>query len=145
MTKTDAALECYLREVRDRLPCSRDERERILDRLRAGGEELLAAEPDADAARLREKLGAPEDIAAACIENTETPELLRRLRLRRRILVIVATVAAVVLLTWGAVVAWAAVKVNDQTEKYIFVTKGEIEYIPSDSDFWKQDNPDPLH
>ena len=48
MTKTDAALACYPREVRDRLPCSRGERERILDRLRAGGEELLAAEPTVD-------------------------------------------------------------------------------------------------
>ena len=67
--------------------------------------EFLAEQPDAAADDLRARFGTPEVIAATCLEDVEATDLLRRLRIRRRILTILITAVILALLSWGFLLA----------------------------------------
>lgn len=137
MPKSDKALEQYFREVRSLLPCSRKQKDGILARFRASVDDYLADYPEADIIQIREHFGAPEDIAAAYVESEGTAEILAALRLRKRVMTVVATVMAIILISWGAVVTWAVYSVKDTNGGELIVIKTEIETIPADH--WEQE------
>ena len=97
----------YLRKVQGLLPCSRKMKCEITAPLRRSMAEYLAEQPDATAESLRTRFGAPEVIAATCLEDVDTTELLQKLRVRRRVLTIVITAAFLALLSWGCTIAIA--------------------------------------
>ena len=98
---TNKAAQGYLRQVRGLLPCSRGIKDEITAPLRKSLDAFLAEEPAADAEAVKARFGTPEAIAASCLENTDTGEVLRRLKTKRRIVTIAVTAVIVLLLTWG--------------------------------------------
>ena len=121
----------YLREVRSLLPVARKAKTEQTAGLRASLEAYISENPDADYSAIVDNFGTPENFAAACVENTSPEELLKKLRVRKRIITIVLAVALAVLVSWGAVIAWRIhdAKLNDNGyyEKYIVNDKtGEV-------------------
>ena len=109
----------YCLAVRSWLPCPRREKGRIMEQIRANTDRFLAENPGASFRQVQDHFGSPREIAAAYVDDLESQELLKKLRLRRRILAIVLGVAAVVLATWLAVIAWATHEASNYFEGYI--------------------------
>ena len=103
----------YLRKVRSYLPCSRKVKNQIMAQIADSVGGYLAEEPEAAYEQIVARFGAPETIAAACVESTGTAEILRALQIRRRIVAIVAGIMAVVLLSWAVAVTWAVINYNN--------------------------------
>jgi len=91
----------YLRQVRHLLPCSRAVKDEITAPLVQSLDAFLTEQPQANIEALRDHFGAPETIAASCLENTDTGEVLKRLQWKRRILAIAAAAVASVLISWA--------------------------------------------
>lgn len=108
----------YLRKVRALLPCSRKMKHEITAPLRRSLAEYLEERPDASAEDLRARFGAPEVIAASCLEEVETSDLLRRLRNRRRIIAVAITAAFLVLLSWWGFLAYHYYRLNPVYEAH---------------------------
>jgi hypothetical protein len=119
MTETTKALSGYYREIRSWLPCSRKQKDLILSRFRDSVQAYLEENPAADFDQIRAHFGTPELIAGTYVEELGTAELLRSLRVRRRIVAIVAGTALVVLLIWICAVGWAITKLNAQANGHI--------------------------
>lgn len=91
----------YLRQVRGLLPCSGRLKTAITEPMAQSLEDFVTENPQADDAALRTRFGAPEAIAASCLENTDAGKVLKRLQWKRRVLAIVAAAAALLLISWG--------------------------------------------
>ena len=97
----------YLRRVRSTLPCSWKMKKRTMEQIRKEVTLFLTDHPEADYNAVISHFGEPETIAAAYVESMGTAEILRKLRIRRRIVSAVAIVLAFVVITWATVVTWA--------------------------------------
>lgn len=121
MNKNERALKRYYREISSWLPCSRKLKKQIIGQIQRCVEEYLEQNPDADIAQLKNHFGDPQTIAATYVENTGTAEILKDLRIRKRIIRIVATVMAFILIMWASVVTWVAIEANKEVN-------GQYEY-----------------
>lgn len=90
----------YYWQVKSFLPCSRKLKKRCICDLKAGVEEFLKQNPQADFAAIQERLGSPRQIAASFVEEADTEQLLQRLRIRRLVVTAtsVVTIAALIVL-----------------------------------------------
>lgn len=116
MNELTPALKGYCREVRDWLPCSRKLKKSIMEQLQGSIQDYLEQNPAADFDQLQSHFGTPETIAAAYVNEMGTDVLLRDLRIRRKIISIVAGVMAAVLAVWLIAVGWAVVKELNRDE-----------------------------
>lgn len=95
-------LEAYLKEVdRKLLACPKQRRHSLLEELRGNIGAFLDERPQTTAQEIRERFGAPEEIAAGFLKALPDEELNRELRLRKRVFTFVRAVVvalAVVLL-----------------------------------------------
>jgi hypothetical protein len=82
--------------------------------LRRSMAEYLLERPDASAEDFRARFGTPEVIAASCLEDVETTDLLRRLRLRRRVTAILVSTAFAALLVWVGFIIRSYYEVKNQ-------------------------------
>ncbi len=105
MGKPDIAARRYLREVRSWLPCAGKMKKEVLGKIGGTVGDYLAENPNGDYAALVARFGTPQQIAAAYVDELETPELLNSLRIRRQIVKIVSVTALVVIILWAGVVA----------------------------------------
>lgn len=103
------ALGAYCRAVKSWLPCDAKQKRRILEKIRLDVTGYLEENPDADIAAIQARFGTPQTIASAYVDDMDTAQLLHSLRVRKRIVTIVAAAMAVILLTWAGVVTWAVV------------------------------------
>lgn len=110
MNNSNAACKRYCAQVRSWLPCSRKLKRQVMERLTDSVNAYLEQEPGADFDQLQAHFGTPEAIAAAYIDEMGTDVLLRDLRIRRKIVSIVAGVMVAVLAIWILAVGWAIVK-----------------------------------
>lgn len=85
-----------------------------------------AEHPEAPYEELTSHFGTPDEIAATCVENTGTAELLRMLRIRRRIVAIVAGATTATFLLWAAVLAVNSILLYPEERGYIIVTTEEL-------------------
>ena len=134
MTAIDPALRRYYRAVCGWLPGSRKLKKQVIAQLRVSVTSYLEQEPDASFDMLRERFGEPQAIAAAYVDNTDTAELLRALRVRRRVVTTVTAAAVIALILWAGVVTWAAVILNNNLHGGILVTHSFNDsetYIPN--------------
>lgn len=97
---TNKAARRYLRQVRQLLPCSRSMKDKITGPLQGSLEEFLKERPEADTETLLLRFGAPESIAASCLENTDATDVLQRLRVRRRVMAAILAAVIVLLGSW---------------------------------------------
>lgn len=112
MKANDRALKRYYRDIRSWLPCSRKNEKRILEQIRSSVEGYLEQNPEADINRVQTEFGSPQTIAASYVENMGAAEILKDLRLRRRIFAAVASAVAIILLLWAGVVTWAGIRAD---------------------------------
>lgn len=92
----------YVRAVSGFLPCSGKVKKPLLDALRAQAEEYIA--DGGDAAALEQRFGTPQQVAAAWVDERDTSELLAELHIHRRIVMVVALAAVLVIFT--GVLVW---------------------------------------
>lgn len=114
MERHSRAVRRYLQEIRGWLPCSKKLKNAILERIRNTVREYLTEKPESSYEELMERFGSPQQIAATYVEDMGTDELLRDLRIRRRIIGVVAATAVAVVALWvGFITAAYVDHVND--------------------------------
>ena len=87
----------YLYQVRNSLPCSGKAKREIMKQVRQNVLTYVNENPDTDWDTLTQRIGAPRDIAMACLDEKETQQLLTSLRSRRK-WILAACAMAVILL-----------------------------------------------
>ena len=90
----------YCRSIRSWLPCSGKLKKQILEEIRSNISAYLEEAPSADYNALVQRFGSPQQIAATYVDELSTNELLHDLRIRKRIVNIVFTCAAIFLTIW---------------------------------------------
>ena len=78
--------------------------------------------PQADYDAITTRFGTPRQIAASCLEDMDTEELVQHLMIGRRIAAIVGAAALTVVLLWAGVVGYALVQNQKSTTGYHVIT-----------------------
>lgn len=94
----------YLREIRGWLPCSGKWKRGILEKIEQSMAQFLSENPEASYEALAERFGSPRQIAATYVDEMGTDELLRDLRVRRRVVGMIAAAAVTVVCLWAGLV-----------------------------------------
>ena len=121
MGNLDTALKRYYRSIRKDLPCSYKMKKRIMQQIQESVDQFLEQNPDADFDAVQLHFGEPQTIALSYIEDQDAPELLRKMRIKRRVLAIVAGVLAAALLIWGCAVVYAVISEYHDDERYYVI------------------------
>ena len=103
MVKNHAARQ-FLQEVKAMLPGAGKQKKAILHRIGATIEEYLVENPGAVYEEIVTRLGSPNQIAASCLEEMDTVEVVKKLHTKNRIVCIVTAAALAVVLLWVGVV-----------------------------------------
>ena len=93
----------YYRQIHSWLPCTWRQKNRFIRELSGNIQAFLEQTPNADMETIQERFGTPQQIASAYVDETDTPQLLKSLRIRRRIVGVVLTVAIAVLILYTIV------------------------------------------
>lgn len=103
MRASDAALRRYFRSIRSWLPCPAKQKQQILSQVKENVFAFLEEHPDGDLCAIEQQFGSPRQIAAAYVDDMDTPALLAALRIRKRVFlaVIAGLIAAMLLWGWG--------------------------------------------
>lgn len=125
MGNLDAALKRYYRSIRKNLPCSYKMKKTIMQQIQESVGLFLEQNPDADFDAIQLHFGEPRTIALSYIEDQDAPELLRKMRVKRKVIAIVAGTMALILALWLAVVVWGIVDAEQTTGGHIIVDVGE--------------------
>lgn len=125
MGNLDTALKRYYRSIRKDLPCSYKMKKRIMQQIQESVGLFLEQKPNTDFAVVQLHFGEPQTIALSYIEDQDVPELLRKMRVKRKVIAIVAGTMALVLALWMAVVVWDIVDAEQTTGDHIIVDIGE--------------------
>lgn len=116
--RDSAALRRYYRSICTWLPCTKKEKARILDEIKASVAAYLADHPQSDFAQVEAHFGSPQQIASGYVEALNTAETLHALKIRKRVLTTVGAVALAMLLLWAGVLTWAAIEANNTNNGY---------------------------
>lgn len=109
METTNRAARRYCRSVRSWLPSGKMRRT-IMTQIKDTVNEFIQQHPDADDEAIQAQLGSPQEIATAFVENMGAAEVLKGLRVRRRILAAVLAALFIILLSWTCLVARATIR-----------------------------------
>ena len=109
MGNRNVALKRYYRSIRNCLPSSHKLKAKVLAEIESNINAYLLENPSADVASIEARFGAPKQIAASYIDELETPELLKKFHIRKRILTIIISAVAIILVLWLGVVGWSAI------------------------------------
>lgn len=115
---TKQQLRRYYRQIRGGLPCAGKMKASLLSQIQESVEAYAQEHPEADFAQLQRHFGSPEEIAAAYVRNADTVELLRILRIRKKVLNRIGAVLLASLIIWAGFVAWAIKETNDANNGY---------------------------
>lgn len=129
MDNRNVALKRYYRSIRNRLPSSHKLKAKVLAEIENNINAYLLENPSADIASIEARFGAPEQIVASYVDELETPELLKKLAIRKRVLTIVISTVAIILILWAATVGWAIIKESDYSNG-TFTNTGVVEITP---------------
>lgn len=119
MRMQNRAARRYLREVRSWLPCSGKSKKKILGEISGRVREYLSQYPEAGYGEIEAQFGTPQRIAASYVDEMETPELLRQLRIRGKVVKIIGAVALAVMLLWAGTVSLALADSYNSAHGYI--------------------------
>lgn len=122
MSISKRALQKYFRQVKGELLCPRKTRKQIIGDLKKNVALYLEDHPEATIENILHTFGSPRQIAASYVEELPTPDLMKKLKLRRRILrctiSIVGGAALLCILMWGIAILIALHKVQEQSDPY---------------------------
>ena len=97
----------YLWNVYRELPGNRSQKEAILSRVEDSVRTYATENPRLDYAAIVARFGDPCAVAESCVEEMETAELVKNLRVRRKVVSIVVAAAVAIVILWVGVVASA--------------------------------------
>lgn len=83
---------------------SQKAKKEIMNQIQANLKDYQLEHPEVDFEQIAMRFGSPEMVAAAYVESAGTSEILKALRIRKRIVAIVASVMAVALFKWATAV-----------------------------------------
>lgn len=108
----------YYLSVRKLLPCGLKQKTAFIRRLEGSIAAYVSEYPDADFTQIERHFGTPQQIAAAYIEEMEPQEIAGKLKIRRRIVCIVAGAVAICIFIWSAVLLSAFIKEAESADGY---------------------------
>lgn len=117
----------YYQCIYKSLPCSGIQKKRFLQDLKQSVDAYLSENPDIGFETIVSHFGTPQQITDTYIGEISTPELLQKLRLKKRIIRIVAVVAASIVLLWGTVVTVSLINEFNDADGCIIVEAPIIE------------------
>lgn len=103
-------LKQYYNQIQKKLPCTHSYRKRFVQDLQASVDSYLNENPNADFAAIEEHFGSPEQITSAYAMEMDTSEVVKKYKLRKWIISVVAGAAALVVLMWLGAVMRASVE-----------------------------------
>lgn len=129
MKKSTRELRDYCRRINALLPCDGRQRREIMGKLRDSFEEYRRENRVTDTQQIIEHFGTPEEVAEAYLQEMDTQEVLKALRVRKRLTVLIMAAFAAALLVWG--VAAFHVTANRQisggsSHTSIYVVEGQL-------------------
>lgn len=101
----NADVQRYLQEIKRDIPCAGKRKRDILNRINEiiGG--YLEENADPNYNELTARFGTPKQIITSCLDEMDTGELIKRLKIKWKIVRIVAAAAVALVVLWGAVVS----------------------------------------
>ena len=108
----------YCRLVRSFLPCSAKQRRLILGEIKNNLSAYLEENPSASFKEIESRFGTPRQIAVAHVEEMGTEELLKQLRIRKRIFAVISAAVVLALLIWGSMVTAVYIESKDIDNGY---------------------------
>lgn len=125
MAMRNAQARQYLREIRGCIPCYGKAKYEILRKIKGMIRAALSDAPEMSYEMLVARFGTPQQIAASYVDELDTLELLKKLRMRNKIIAIVCATAAIILAIWVGVVVTATrahySQMNGYFEEYVVV------------------------
>ena len=121
MGSNSSAAKRYICSVSDTLSCSGKTKRRIVSQIRDSVEDYLLQNPDADFDMIQTHFGTPQEIAASYVNEQDASLLLKKMSIKKKVLVIVAGVMAVVLLIWIGYIGWAAHRAEKTIDRFVTV------------------------
>lgn len=116
----------YLRQVRGWLPCAGKMKRQIMEEIRSSVSHYLEEEPNADYQAIVARFGSPQQIASAYVDEQDTAEILRQLRIKRRIFAAVCCTAVACVAIWLSVALAAYADAQNCTNGYgvVYIVEG---------------------
>lgn len=109
MNAIKTSLKKYYRQISKELICPQNEKKKILADIKSNVTCYLEENPDADFDGVQAHFGTPGQISAAYIGEIDTPEIIRKLKIRNRIVTTVCIAVGVCVLLWAASVVIALI------------------------------------
>lgn len=108
MWSKNRAVRRYCKSIYKLLPCDRSTAKRICFRMKDMTEAFLLEQPDSGYAEIVDRLGTPEQIAISSLEELREESVLSKLKLKKRVLRIVAAVVMLISLCAMSVMGYVA-------------------------------------
>lgn len=119
----NADVQRYLREIKEDIPCAGKRKRDILRKIDETIGSYLEENPDARYGDMTARLGTPKQIVTSCLEEMDTGELIKRLKIKRKIVGIVAAAAIAVVALWAITVSVIYIENRKDGDGYF------VEYI----------------
>lgn len=116
MGSSGSAVKRYIGSVSNALSCSGKTKKRIISQIRDGVEDYLLQNPDADCEMIQTHFGTPQEIAASYVNEQDECQLLKKMSIKKKVLVIVAGVMASIFLMWIGFVVWETSRAQKATD-----------------------------
>ena len=129
MNKTGRNAKRYLRAVKRWMPCSGKLKRGIMAQIDNCVQEYMEKNPNASFDDICAQLGSPQEIAAAYIDNADTAEILKNLRVRRRVVTIVISAILIILISWASVVIYEMVEFRKSMIDSVVIDTDIVEEI----------------
>lgn len=111
-------LKQYYRSIEKRLPAS-SHKKRFIQELQASVDAWLEQNPSADFGTVQERFGTPEKIAADYSGEIDTQEVMKKYKLRKWIISIIAGAAALALVIWLVFLITASIDAAKDADGYV--------------------------
>lgn len=118
MNRNDRELRKYYREVGSRLTGTNSQKRLLVAQIKERVGIFLQEQPEAEIDAVIRHFGTPQQIAQAHLEQMDAPELLGKLRIRKRIVVTVTAAVFVALALWAVAVGIALIDAHEDAHWY---------------------------
>lgn len=118
MSNHNTVLKRYIQSVSAELPCTGKAKKHIISQLQDSVSGYLEQNPDADFMSVQAHFGSPQEIATGYVDAQDSPNLLKKMRTKKKVIAIVSGIMAVILLIWIGAVAWAIKNQNESNNDY---------------------------
>lgn len=122
MRNRNPSIHRYYYEIRSVLPCGGKLKRKVIKKIHENISEYLKEKPKADYSEIVSRFGTPQQIASTYIDEMQTHELLKRIKINKKILIIVAWVAVAIVAIWLAFAGILYVDSQDAVNGYYDVS-----------------------